>query len=235
MALAAQTEWQDQRAVSSPSDRQFFAVQPMFVAQEARARTADLGQWEMNEGAGPVAHDQSGHGFDAVRWPDCPPDWGFEDDDCPGEIGFMHFEGFDGHPNCAEHLRVVNDDQWYQDSLQICLCLRIFEEPTIDTGPYYIISNNTFSTAHGGFALRIDPGWFMVGPVREYHNRLTAMVWNNELNNWMTIQSPPPQPANPTLFSVPLNEWVQICWIIDGDNSMLDHQQHGCGRGHSGL
>jgi hypothetical protein len=219
-ALGGESEWRDQRVAGSLPARQFFVVQPMIMTQEVRARQADLAQWEMNEGTGDSTLDQSGHNRNAIRWAPCPPAWGEETvDSC--DVGFLRFLAFEGHPACPEHLRVVNADDWYRDHLQVCMCIRIFDEPTVDTGPYYIISNNSFGTMHGGFALRIDPGWLMVNGVREYHNRLTALVWNRDIDNWMTIQTPPPQAFNPTQYSVPLNQWVEICWVLDGANSML--------------
>jgi hypothetical protein len=213
--------WRESTTIANLSLRGAYQVVPMHVAVAADRTPTDRGRWEMDENAGPAAGDNSGNGFDAVRWLPCPPDWGMEPDTCGEMRGYMHFEAFDGHPGCAEHLRVVNNDIWYQDRFQLTTCIRIFDQPTVQTGPYYIISNNTFSTNHGGFALRIDPGWFTVNGVREYHNRLTAMVWNETLNDWMTIQSPAPQPSNPDKYSVPLNHWVEIAWVVDGFNSML--------------
>ncbi len=221
-ALAGETMWRETTPLSALPDRAIYQVQPMHVVTDVSRALADKGQWEMNEGVGDYALDNSGNGMDAWRAQPCPPTWGTGAvDTCGHNIGYMHFEGFTGHPGCAEHLEVANDDQWYQDRFLLWTCLRIFEEPTVQTGAYYIISNNSFGTMHGGFALRIDPGWFTVNGVREYHNRLTALVWNEASQSWMTIQSPPPQPSNPGKYSVPLNEWVEIAWIINGANSML--------------
>jgi hypothetical protein len=219
-ALSGETTWREPIAIADLPMQAVYQVQPMHVVTDADRALADKGQWEMNEGVGDYAHDNSGLGFDAWRSFPCPPTWGVGSDSCGDGIGFMHFNGFDG-PNCAEHLEVANDNQWYQDRFILWTCLRIFEEPTIATGPYYIISNNSFGTMHGGFMLRIDPAWITVGGVREYHNRLTAIVWNEATQAWMTIQSPAPQASNPGKYSVPLNQWTEIAWIVNGANSML--------------
>ncbi len=218
-----ETTWMESGSIANLPAVRFYQVQPFVQQLKSGREEDDRGQWEFNEGFGDVAGDQSGYDRHGDLWDDCPPTWGSETiETC--DVNYLSFHGV--LPNgCPEHVRVANDDVFYQDRFQIWACIRIWDEPTIETGPYYIVSNNSFDINGGGFALRIDPGWFWVDGVREYHNRVTVFVWNQTANGgaggWQTLQSPPPDPANPGRYSVPLDRWSTICAIVDGPNSML--------------
>jgi hypothetical protein len=205
--------------------RALYQVAPFILAAKTARTEDDLGRWDMNEGEGECTADHSPVGHPACR-PECAePSWDFEDDEqCEGAaVGFMHFSGYryiDGN-RCAEHLEVENHDAYYTYPFQAWTRIRIFEQPTVQSGPYYILSNNSFDINGGGLALRIDPGWFNVNGVREYHNRLTGMVWNESLHGWMTLQSPAPTVGDPDHWSVPLNRWSCVCMVVNGNRSML--------------
>lgn len=223
---AGVTSWSDPTQLSALPIRAGYQVAP-YVLQAKTGRTSDdIGRWDMNEGEGECTADHSGINHPACR-PECAePSWGFEEEDeqCEGAaVGFMHFSGYryiDGD-RCAEHLVVENDHAYYTYPFQVWTRIRIAEQPTVQTGAYYIVSNNSFDINGGGFALRIDPGWYTVNGVRHYHNRLTGLVWNEELHGWMTLQSPAPTASDPDRWSVPLNQWSCVCMVVNGNRSML--------------
>ena len=222
------TDWKDMTYVEDLPQRAFYQVIACRVRMESARLDGDRGQWEMNEGVGDTVHDASGFNRNAWRWPVCPPQWGSETDTVCNDnfTEYMDFEGYVETPNqCAEHLRVANEDIFYQDRFQAWARIRIHEHPTITSGAYYILSNHSLNVEGGGFGFRIDPGWVMRNGVREYHNRLTGLVYDQTLNNgdggFRSITSPSPTLTDTTTNSVPLNEWSCVTMIVDGNNSML--------------
>jgi hypothetical protein len=223
-------QWVDNTSLANMSEIAVYRVAAFHVEPKNARTNGDRGRWEMNEGDGTCTQDYSDLDNPACRPACAEPSWGFEEQDeqCEGSaVGYMHFSGYRyvGGTRCAEHLEVDNDWNYYQNYFQAWTRIRIFEQPTVNTGAFYILSNNSFDAHGGGWALRIDPGWYTVGGVRQYHNRLTGMVWNQNLNGgdggWMTLQSPNPTPGDPDHWSVPLGQWSCICMVVNGNRSML--------------
>ncbi|MBI5060609.1 hypothetical protein HZB60_12620 [candidate division KSB1 bacterium] len=227
--LAPVSEWTDTTAVSLLQARRFYQVAAHGLTSRPAVLNSDCARWEMNENGGGATFDQTGHGHDATRVEPCPPPWGLEaDPDCYHSTGSLHFPGYVGEfeNRCASHLEVVNDNAFYESEFQIWTRIRLSQEPTEETGPFYLISNNSFDALHGGFAVRIEPAYITLpNGTRVYHNQLAAFVWNRSLNggygDWMVLRSPWPTAGDPTYYSVPVGEWSCVCVVVNGTNSAL--------------
>lgn len=216
------TAWRHPLTVPNLPSQCFFSVAAMQV-QTVTSRTGgcDMARWEFNVCANDIVPDGTDQGHDAIGYYLCPPDCHVENDPGCGDqaTGFSHFDGT-VPDNCQEHYEVENDSIFYLDRFQVWARIRLASEPTIATGPYYIISNASLDVVGGGWALRIDPGYFIRNGQRVYHNRLTGLVWNAELDGWMTLMSPNPTPID-SASAVPVGEWACVCMVIDGNQSML--------------
>jgi hypothetical protein len=222
------TMWTHPTPVSSLPLNCYFQVVPMRTSALQIPECGDRGRWEFNSCEGDVVPDANGTGWDAVGWHLCAPSCETEpDSQCADQnTGFAHFDGYVYTPDrCEEHYRVTNDTLWYGDNFQVWTRIRLAEEPTINSGPFYLVANASFDILGGGWALRIDPAWYTQNGTRYYHNRLSAFVWNEALNGgeggWMTLQSPAPTPADPERWSVPVGEWSCVCMVVDGNQSLL--------------
>ncbi len=222
------TTWIDSLPTNLLPAKNFYQVTAHGIIQQVDVPGQECARWEMNEGSGEYTYDVTGNGHDARRFEDCPPEWGIENDaQCNfNPAGFLNFDGYVYTPErCEEHLVVQNDPVFYGERFQLWTRLRLAEEPTVASGPFYIASNNSFDSQHGGWALRIDPGWITLPDgTREYHNRLTGFVWDRRFGangGWRTLQSPPPSVANPGMYSVPVGQWSCICFVVNDRESML--------------
>jgi hypothetical protein len=228
LTQSGQTDWTEPSSLAELLNQQQYYVRAYQSGQRPALDEADRGQWEMNEGIGDTVHDASGYGRDAIRWSNCPPDWGSEyDSQCDSNsAGYIDFDGYVYDPSrCAEHLRAPNDSVFYADSFQVFARIRIHQHPSSDTGPFYIVSNRTYGTAYsGGFGFRIEPGWYTDGNyVRHWHNRLLGLVWDHTVpdGTWRIIESAQPTPQDTVTNSVPLNEWVCVRMTVSGTTSSL--------------
>jgi hypothetical protein len=223
------TEWVDSTAMNLMPSRKFYQVSAHGLNTHVAVPQSDCARWEMNENGGAYTFDQTGNQHDAVRVEPCPPGWNIEaDDQCYHGTGYLHFPGYVGEfqDRCASHLEVANDNAFYENGFQIWTRIRLTQEPTEETGPFYLISNSSFDAFHGGFAVRIEPAWITLpNGTREYHNQLAVLVWNRTLNgglgDWMTLRSPLPQANDPGHYSVPVGEWSCVCVVVNGRSSAL--------------
>jgi hypothetical protein len=216
------TAWRHPLTVPNLPPQCYFSVAAMKVeAVTSRTGGCDIARWEFNVCTDGLVPDGTGQGHDALAYMLCPPDCHVENDPMCGDqaTGYSHFDGT-VPTNCQEHYEVQNDTLFYMDRFQVWSRIRLASEPTVTTGAYYIIANASLDVYGGGWALRVDPGYYMVNGQRVYHNRLTGMVWNEEIDGWMTLQSPAPTPLNPE-SAVPVGEWACVCMVIDGNQSML--------------
>ncbi len=219
------TSWIHPLTVPNLPEECYFTVQPRRLTT-LQVPCEDRGRWEFNVCLDDIVPDASGNDRDATGWFLCAPNCSTEYDTLCNDAftGYAHFEGYvypDGGDRCEEHYRVTNDSIFYVDRFQVWSRIRIFEHPTISTGPRYIISNASLDVEHGGWFIRLDPARIMRNGQWEYHNRLTAGVWNAEEDAFMLLQSPAPTPDDTTFGSVPLGVWSCICLVVNGNQSML--------------